>query len=69
MASEPSLRKQNMFAVRKVCYFMLQIKSCSKLGEIQDDIASEVLTLLVFLCHLAVFQKLSLYSLFVLYLN
>lgn len=48
---------------------MLQIKSCSTLGEIQYDIASEVLTLFVFLCHLAVFHKRSLYSLFVLYLN
>lgn len=44
---------------------MPSVKSCSKFGEIQDDIASEVLTLLVYLCHLAVFQKLPLYALFI----
>lgn len=44
---------------------MPQIKSYSKPGEIQDDIPSEVLTLLVYLCHLAVFQELPLYALFI----
>jgi len=38
-------------------------------GEIQDDIAIEVLTLLVYLCHLALFQKLPLYALFIHYFN
>lgn len=44
---------------------MPQIKSCSKIGEVQDDIASEVLTWLVYLCHLAVFQELLLCALFI----